>query len=158
MKCKQYWFQVRQLVTWGFTWIFIVCKILNIAIGVESVSKIWSYSIIDDYMQNSCNYIYLNCKNYLRLLCMELKIHNVSYYILNYSGIFGVFLSLSNIKLAEISIDRADFSKISGVAKVCMISTFTLMNWLMIFVPFPHTTNLQQRTLKRQGKFIEQFL
>ena len=34
------------------------------------------------------------------------------------SGIFGVFLSLSNIKLVENQHDKAEFSKINGMAKV----------------------------------------
>jgi len=38
--------------------------------------------------------------------------------LIYFSGIFGVFLSLSNIKLMEFNLDKAELSKITGVAKV----------------------------------------
>lgn len=37
-----------------------------------------------------------------------------------FSGIFGVFLSLSYMRLMELDLDKAEISKIAGLSKVCM--------------------------------------
>ncbi|XP_052817109.1 transmembrane protein 241-like [Mya arenaria] len=160
-----YWMCVHVLTTGGLS---IFSKLARSRLKLSAHEKLY------------CNYLYsvivLAPSSYFLGDAIKAGAYPYLFYSKFYmgcimSGIFGVFLSLNNIKLMEFKLDKADLSKIAGIAKlltsVCSLlffdMTLTANNvlWLSInhlaAIVCEDSSNVEESpTVPTDGQLVQQ--